>query len=398
MTTCSPSTRRAFTINPLIVLLFVILVGICAYRAWMIFDRINASGATGARVSGMKFGAVGVPLVVLVIAGGLGTLVYFLARKSMMAANVAIGLVLLLAVGLFGYNTYAIAMAPPVQVAQKQPTVADQMRANSAQMKQGLDAQREALQRQSAAATEAINRHNQAAREATERTREAMMNRPAPGAASTPSTPPTPASAQPTPGTVPSPTPPRPPPANRPNRPTPAHTPSANEVAAKPILDALAAEVTTQIDDVSATLTPLLDTLGKPPRQDIREIKKRIADIAAAREPLAALSKRLRDMSTEGNDKLKAAGIDSVSAAHMYTADYKAVHRAFAADAIIRMLDDADTEATILRDGIGRWSIGKDGKIESKDFTIKSKANSARFMLNVSLERKNQLLDDLKGR
>ena len=42
--------------------------------------------------------------------------------------------------------------------------------------------------------------------------------------------------------------------------------------------------------------------------------------------------------------------------------------------------------------------INKDGKVDSKDFTLKSKANSARFMLEANLDRKNKLLDELKGR
>lgn len=393
MYSAKPSARRAFSIAPAILALFLVMLAMAGTYCWLEYSRLSASPPGGLSSSGIAAsvvigGVIGMAIFFAFVAV-ITAIVYFASGKNNSAANITIGLLFVLAISGFSLSSYKVATAPPPP---KPVTIAGQMRANSEKMKQGMDAEREALRQQSNAVTESMNRHNQAAREAAERTREAMMNRPTPGQPS-PSTSPTPASAQPAPNTTPS--APTPTPRERPRRPAPA--PSANETAAKPVLDALAAEVTKQIDDVSTTLSPLLDTLSKPPRQDIREIKKRIADIAAAREPLAALSIRLKDMSTEGDDRLKAAGIDSVAASHMYTADYKALHRAFAADAFIRMLDDAETEATILRDGIGRWSIGKDGKVESKDYSIKSKAHSARFMLEASLNRKKALLDDLKG-
>ena len=393
-----PSTRRAFTIAPAIFAMFLLVLALGGVYSWLMYSRLSAAPPGGLSSGGIAASVIIGTLIglvlFLVIVSVIAAIVYFASGRSESAANITIGIFLVLALTGFSVNSYRLATAPPPP---KQVTMADQMRANSDKMQESMDAQRQAMQRQSDAVRETMDRHQQAARDAALRQAEALRNatnrQPTPGQ---PYTPPPPPATQSNPNTAPN--TPRPAPPARPNRPAPARAPSADEAAAKPILDALAAEITKQIDEVSAPLPALFDTLSRPPKQDIREIKKRIADITAVREPLAALSKRLNDMSTEGNDKLKAAGIDSVSAAHMFASDYKAMPRAFAADAIIRMLDDADTEATVLRDGIGRWSIGKDGKVESKDFSIKSKANSARFMLEASLDRKNRLLDDLKGR
>lgn len=388
-----PSTRRAFTIAPAIFAMFLLVLALGGVYGWLMYSRLSAAPPGGLSSGGIAasviIGTVIGLIIFLVIVSVITAIVYFASGRSESAANITIGIFLVLALSGFSINSYKLATAPPPP---KQVTMADQMRANSDKMQQSMDAQRQAMQRQSDAVRETMERHRQAASDAAQRQAEAMRNATNnlrnPGQ----STPPPPQSA---PSTAPPSTTPRP---DRPTRPPPARAPSADEAAAKAILDALAAEITKQIDDLSAKLPAVLDPLSKPPKQDIREIKKRIADIAAVREPLAALSKRLKDMSKEGDDKLKAAGIESVSAAHMFASEYQAMPRSFAADSLLRILDSADEEATILRDNIGRWSIGKDGKVDSKDFSIKSKANSARFMLEAHLDRKNALLDDLKGR
>jgi hypothetical protein len=377
--------NKGFALGGVVLLLFAVLICVLAWRAWVFTSAVSGSpGAGSAYGKGVLLGTWGAviiaPLIVLAIAWGVGKLVSLMFGRSDEAGNVGALGVMLLALGLFGYGAYATTIA-----AQQAKARAGQAggggAASGAQAKDPLAQQRDDLRRLQ-------ERNEQMAQANRDRTRSLTQ----PGAGSPPPTPITPS---PAPPSQPAPNP------ARPGTATPAPAPVAREedAAARRVGDEAIKAMDDRIAAVEKTLAAVRSQIGSPPKRDIRDLRARAETISAAMEELAALATGLRGMNEDVRSRLEATGVASASGeAVRIVSGYKHFQRATGAESLGRTLEHAKREAELLRDAIGRWTYGKDGKVESKDFQLQSSANSARFFLNADLGRWDSMVGELKGK
>lgn len=189
--------------------------------------------------------------------------------------------------------------------------------------------------------------------------------------------------------------------------PSPAASPARAAPAPDPdqaTIDRVAKEFGAKLDDAAAStataLQPVLDALANSPKQDIREIKARIATIDEVRPKLVDLAKRFKDAGEDLGAELKAAGVGETKAlaeGAIWAGKAGWMVRSFAADRLLGVLDKGKDEAALMRDNIGKWKYGKDGKVSAKDFELQSKINSARFFLDADLKTRAKMLDELRG-
>jgi hypothetical protein len=189
-----------------------------------------------------------------------------------------------------------------------------------------------------------------------------------------------------------------PPPASAsPRPPVKDETEATATAALAPLTEKLSAAASKLAQD----LTPTLDGLVNPPKQDIRVLRESATSIDDARGRLTTFIDELKSMDAAALAATKSAGLSEADAtfhAGRWGSTAKIMPRVFAAEGLLKTLDHAKTEAELLRDNITKWKRGKDGKIESKDKQLENDVNSARFFLGADLKRRREALEQIQGR
>ncbi len=404
---------RAYTISSLAVLLLVVAIALLIWRAYLIYQGAAASSANVAgnpNVTGYLIGGLLGSIVLCVgITAGIGVAAYFISGKSHNAANGAMDVVLLLAILLYGVQIYAWLNSPRYAAIQQAQagggapgtsgssnggpsngvdTLADRMKAANERNKAQSDA---ALKR----SQEQMEAQRKAAAEQAQRMREQMdalrQNRP-------------PTAPQPTPRPTPSPNQPSPNgPATSPRTtPPPRRAPATEEepkVAAA--LAAVRKDADGRVDPVAALADDLLLACKKAPEASFSAIDDRLKKLKSLRQTSTDLRRWLGDFDKTTDKALIDAGIDSSAAMGpriRFTSEYRATSRAMVCDQIIRFCDETIEEAELLRGKIGKWRLGGDGKIDTKDRDLESKARMLRMRIDSTTDQRVRMVDQLNGR
>lgn len=362
-------TRHAFSHVSIIVVLVLVLAGLLAWKVSIQYGLIPANHPMASSARGKVFtSAVTVGLGSLAIAGGIAAACYFLTRRSTNAALLAMAITMVLPVAAIGYQLYNYQVNGPAPKAAATPAAPPPR-------------------------TPPPPATNSAATLA-ERTRQDMeksmqaLNQLARGQSPTPNSAAPPPAANPPPKPAANPTAPRPAP-SQPKQPDPN---------VQKLLDELRTSVTAQITAAITAFEPAVTAIAKPPRSDLADLRKRTALIKTAREALAPLPERLRSLTDEAKSAAEKGGAEnSLHEAIRFNNGFSAAQRAFAADQLIRLLDQAASETQLLLDSYGRWKVNKEGQIESKDFKLQSSANSDRFFINSALQTRDDTIRKLKG-
>lgn len=401
---------RAYTISSLVVLLLVVAIALLIWRAYLIYQGAAASSAAVAgnpQVTGYLIGALlGSVVLCVVVTAAIGVAAYFIAGKSQNAANGAMDVVLLLAILLYGFQIYAWFNSPryaAIQQAQANgaptgtsgpssggpsngvDTLADRMKAANDRNKAQMDAAAKRSQEQ-------MEAQRKAAAEQAQRMREQMdaarQGRP-------PTTP------QPSPAPIlPSPNGPTTTPRTTPAPPRQAPvTEEDPKVAAA--LAAVRRNADGRVDPVTALADELLLACKKAPEASFSAIDDRLRKLKSLRQSSTDLGRWLRDFDKSTDKALADAGIDSSTAMGpriRFTGDYRASSRAMVCDQLIRFCDEAIEEAELLRGKIGKWRLGGDGKIDTKDRDLESKARMLRMRIDSASDQRVRMVDQLNGR
>ncbi len=362
-------TRPAFSHVSVIVVLVIVLAGLLAWKASIQYGLIPANHPMASSARGKVFtSAVTVGLGSLAIAGGIAAACYFLTRRSTNAALLAMAITMVLPVAAIGYQLYNYQVNVPAPKTVATPATPPR--------------------------TTTPPPNTNSAASLAERTRQDMeksmqaLNQLARGQSPTPRT------------TTPPPTPnPSPTTTSNPPRPAPRATqPKQPDPNVQKLLDELRTSVTTHITTAITAFEPAVAAFAKPPRSDLADLRKRTALIKSAREALAPLPERLRNLSDEAKAAAEKGGSEnSLRDAIEFNNGFSAAQRSFAADQLIRLLDQAASETQLLLDNYGRWKVNKQGQIESKDFQLQSSANSDRFFIKSGLQARDDTVRKLKG-
>ncbi|MBX9736944.1 MAG: hypothetical protein K2X32_08455 [Phycisphaerales bacterium] len=360
----SSGNAESFSIHGLSILLLLGLLGLCAYIVYYRLN-INIPGAVSTMSqSKVIVTYVTIALVVAGVAGGIGALVYLVSKRSVAAANLAISLVLLLAIGTLGYSLY-----------------------NNMQSV-------EAMRQRAAAGNARTTAPGTSGAAATPNPRTptpppARLNIPTPPAM---------------PGLQPAPTPPTPTPAPiTPNTPRPAPAPTqpkSEDPAIATTIEAFEKELDGQIESLAAQAASVLPQFAKRPARDRVQLENRIRDCDLIDRDAKAVSDRLLNPSAELLKRLTDAGVDSAAAG-------KAANIFGAAGARRPMLhplarvgfiaDAARDEAKLLLDNYNSWRIERN-EIESKDFAIKSRLRGARSRTEAMTRDIDEIVSALRGK
>jgi hypothetical protein len=187
---------------------------------------------------------------------------------------------------------------------------------------------------------------------------------------------------------------PKPPPA-----PTAQTTPAIDK---QPIIASVQSPLESSIAEVIAQADKLLPDLAKPPAHDLVRIRKRLEDVESLRAAAAALGTRVSSAGDDLTTQLQTAGINSsdarFAAARWLSADFHAAVRGFGCDALVRLCDKAKDEAEFARDNLGKWTLDSKGEFKATDRQIKTKLDSNRFFVKADADRKQQIFDQLRGK
>jgi hypothetical protein len=377
-------SAHAFALGSSVFVLFVVLIGVCVWRSWLIWQHLPATHPNKAYFTGMKIGVwlapVILPLLALVIAWGIGKIVSLCFGDSDDAGNVGAGLVMAAIISIFGYSTYMAATAPPASATQTTGASGNATREDS--LEQRMKRGQEAMDRMASQ----MQAQQDAAREVMERSRrppnEPLMTLTQQPPISGPSTESSTSSPVPSSAT--------------------GRAPSTFRDAEK--IEAVRASIENKLDTTIAIVVERLNTIApdlrKQPRQDIRELRSRAESIASARDALKSVEASLKSVGDNASTRLSKEGLgesESRMGGHRIAAELNVQSRAFTADRLADTLDHALKETELMRDNIGKWKYGKDGKVESKDFQLQAGVNSARFFLNSAMDRWNSQIDELKA-
>lgn len=350
--------RAGLTINPFVFMLLLVLIGVACWRAWVandILQSVNAAGAGGSQAykAGVKMGVYLAPVLVTVlccaVAGGVGAGLYFIFGRSEGAANLGIGLVLLIAISLYGYDTYLGATQPRTAPA----TATQNPGANlSRQMLDQMEAQRKAQQAQIDQLRERmIPVPVNPSSEGTGTQGPASASRPGPNA---------PASGTATP---------------RPPLPAAVASDPEAERKAKAAIDPIRDELNAKTAAFLASANPLVDALGKPPKAIRSDLDARIKTTSEMKEKAAELETYLRSTDQRVESALKNAGIDLGEQIRNKVAFSQAsdtFSKAIACGAYQRLFDAGLEETQTLRDNAGKWRFDAAGTITSTDTFLQS--------------------------
>ncbi len=330
-------------IHPLLFVLALILIAIFVWRGWLMADAVQGSSAYAAgKRTGTLGAVVGGPLIVFVLAAGVGAGMYFTFRRSPGAANLGAGLVLLAGVGLFGYGTYAAATrprpAPGAQPAALSKTQALQrmIEQGQAQMRAQQDHTREQMRQGGDAARTRIAEPP------------APTDRPSPRPVATEVQPPTPPS------------------------PKPAETP---DTVSPGVLEALRAELAPALSDLAKDGDEAIKAASKPKRSR-KDLDGQIESIAAIAGRAKGVGETLESIESLARTRLTEAGLDAGAAmakANRFATDFKAFERRMGTRQIGRLCETSTEYLTLLRDHLGKWSIDAKGAVTTKDKALEQK-------------------------
>jgi hypothetical protein len=361
--------------NGWIMFLFLLMIASLAVRSFYLWSSLPATAPRGismyghdeAAFAGFKMGLwlgpILAPLLALGLAWIVGWIVSLMFGKSDDAGNIGAGVVMLGLLTLFGYGTYTTIAAQ-----QNQPP--------------GATASAQTDGTQPFGSSPSI--------------RQRMTQSPPQPAAIDNSQPLQPAAPlQMAPPQVPQ---PRPAPTQR-----PSSSPTANnDAVSRPIIDALAAELKTKIDAFADSAAKLLPQLSRPPAHDLTKIKALVAETEAFGATALAVKRSLDSAQNTLGEKLRQAGLsdsDAHLAAFLWsTREYNCTLRGFMVSDLIRMCDKSKEECDFLRDNFGKWTLDAKGEIKCSDSQIKSKIHSNRFMVKSDADRKDYIIDQLRGK
>lgn len=353
--------RRGFAVHGLVVVLAVVVLGLGLYKASVVWGQKTRT----AYASGYKFGIVASPFIFIGGATLLGWIAYRITRRSEGTANAVAGLVLAVPATMWSIQVgnYWI----------------NGSKANTAT--QG---------RQASAPTGGSSAT--ATQQALRSTLESMKSPVGAGRAPTPTTP-RPATPVPPPtgatGTAPAPIPPA------------APVRVEEDPKIKQTLEAL----TVEVDAEAAKLADLAETTAaawaKAPRHDRAALTKRLQEADALGVAARAMLARMDKLKDEAAVKLSEAGVDrneGFSASIRYSIDSGAMSRGIGARELSQMCEAAREEANYLRENFTKWSLGRDGEVESKDVIVKGRAKGFRMRMDSYLDRKADIIERLKGK
>lgn len=383
MPTPALTARRGFALGGIPLLLFVALLGIMVVRAWLISQNLPPAGSmSAARRNGFIIGTwaavIVAPVLALGIAWVVGKLVSLMFGRSDDAGNVGASAVMLLLAGLFAYSTYAVATAP------RPPAATQASGPGGGSFVSAEQATRQELEASAAKLRAQAERLAKEQAEQLRRQGEALRSPP-------PATPPQTAPTSPAADPARPPAPPRQPP----------RQPEAPDPIVLKVRDELAAELKAKVQPAADAAAALKAQVAPLPKSDIRDLRTRLERIAAARAALVEARDTLGSIDELARDRFEKAGVDASQTtinAHRFSTEADAFTRRIAAESLLRMLEHASGEATLMRDNLGRWSYAKDGKVESKDFQLKSQINAQRFFLTNDLTRWDAEVDRLRGK
>lgn len=350
------SRRAGLTVNPFVFLLLLLLIALVAWQGWQLLEAA-AGGSPSAYATGKKVGivvgcAVGV-LIATAVAGGVGAGLYFMTGKSEFAANAGIGVVLLLACGVYGFSNYLIATRPtqPQQsnaATQPSPFASAPLRNES---QEALAAQQRAL------------------REQMERTRQLALD----GGAGTPAPAGRPISpGAGSPGSPAAPTQPA-----SPSRLVAPPAPSAEEEqTAQLALAPLEKELRDRVEAFLSDASTLSAALNAPPRALRSELEARLSSTRALKGKAAELEAFLRSVDSMAEAALKGSGLDTggqIRQRVAFSQSVRAFDMANACDVYRRLFDAGLEETQALSENAGKWRTDAAGQITSRDRALQSR-------------------------
>ncbi len=386
----SHPSRAAFAFGGWVMLLFLVLIGVCIVNSYLTWSRLPPPGR-GAYQAGFRLGIWFVPVIVPLVALGIGWLVGKLVAlmfgNSDDAGNIGASVILLSLIALFGYGIYTSSTAPlpPPNTASSSISTTPP---DPPALTNASDAATRLAEEQKAQLRSMQDRNQQnldAMREASRKQIGALRNS-------------TPALIQPS--TLPAPN-------TSPAAKSPNATPSTPAAASlnpniQPVIDTFEKDLDAKIDTLITLSSKTVPTLQRTPPHDAGRIKSRLDEAESLRTAADAV-KRSLDQATESlTSKLEGAGIpasEAHTAAFRWSGfDYKAATRGFAASSLIRIADKTREECEYLTDNLGKWTLDSHGDVKCDDFQTKSKINSLRFFVKAEADRRTSIEDQLRGR
>ncbi len=363
----------------ILAVLVVLLFGLAAWKLWVQLDLVDQRAAQTGRDAADFFvkqarskvwtGAIGLVLISLAIAGGVGAACYFLSGRRPAAAQIGLAAPLALVVASLTYQAFTFATgAPPVSVAQTP-----------------------------AAPTPAPPPPPAVPVPAAPPGRTAPPPAPSPAPSHVPSRPP---SRPPSPSTSPAPAKAPQPPAE-PEAPARPASGSVEDVQAwlrlrnpaaaaalVPLTDALSKDLSTLADRADEAAKALA-IKGRPSNKALDE------RIDLAREGKAAatsVAARIDGLHAEVERLLNAAGIsDAPFIAHDASFHLASAGRRIAPGQYVAFFDALLTHSTLLRENGSKWTVAKDGTIETKDSQLRMDLHTPAFQIEVFQSRQADL-------
>ncbi len=370
--------RRGGALPGLLALLVLLLLGLAAWKLWVQLDLLDQRAVETGRNASDFFvkqargkiwtGAIGLVLISLAIAGGVGAACYFLSGRRAAAAQIGMAVPLALVVASLTYQAFTFATGPAPAATAQTPEPPAPL--------------------------------------ATRPTPPAAPPQGAPPPrAATPPPPARPAaSPSPSPSPTPSPVPAQAPAPARPADPEPPARPASGSVedvqawlslrnpaaaaALVPLTDALAKDLKTLADRADEAAKALA-IKGRPSNKALDE------RIDLAREGKAAatsVAARIDGLHAEVERLLKAAGIGDASfIAHDASFHLASAGRRIAPGQYVAFFDALLTHSTLLRENGSKWTVAKDGTIETKDSQLRMDLHTPAFQIEVFQSRQADL-------
>ncbi|HYE03571.1 MAG TPA: hypothetical protein VD963_10095 [Phycisphaerales bacterium] len=367
---------RGHALSGLVLALFVLLVALVTWKTVVQLGLVPAAHPFASKVRG-RIVTVNV-LAVLVgaaLAGGIGAACFFAFRRSERAAQLGMTAPLLLLVGTFGYqmgNYLVNGPAPPGG---------------------GTPASRTGGAQGTGTSSAPPPAWTPEERRQVFETLRSIPDPRGPAVAPRPD------------GPRPAPRPPdRPAPSADPRPSMPATAPAPGDAAPDPkverVLGTVRAGLDEETSDLAERFTALAGTLADPPAHTQAAVLKRLEAIGPVREAARALAERLRRLGDEVQQGLEDEGIASGEAmgeAIRFTHEHAVTSRAFAAEAIARLCEEAAEEATYLKENYPKWRLDRARRVTSSDLMVEGHARGIRSRIEMTLARRDELVAQLRG-
>lgn len=362
--------------HPFLVLITLAFAGVVAWRAWMLRQ---ASGTPA------DFGTLAVVPVGALVAAALAAVIgRVISGPTGRGASAGFGVVLLAAVGLVGFSNYTLSSRgnpSPASITVTNP----------------LDLLRAPARVPGPASAEPRAR-------ATEPAPAIASSSPfAPSAAGAAEIPP-PAPTTPSPSGDEDPNLPTTAPVAKPIPEAPA-SPAFADVAAwlalkeprgAPALVPLAAELDRSVAGIIEKADALTASLGKPGRPSNRALDERIALADAGKQLADALAERCFHLTDEATKLVKSYRGDVTAIA--FAQQSNAGARFVAAQRFAAFFEAASHQGALLRHNPSKWSLARDGTIETKDAQLRADLNAPTFTIDTFLREQPEARQRLEGR